>query len=51
MAYSKMKMMFPYVEPRHKKYEGGGHIKNKCSENAENNKTHDYSGCDRILYR
>ena len=51
MANSKMKMMFPYVEPRHKKHEGGGHIKNKCSENAENKKVFDYSGFDRILCR
>ena len=51
MANSKMKMMFPYVEPRHKKHEGGGHIQNKCSENAENDKTFDFSGCDRILCR
>ena len=48
---SKMSMRFPSIEPRHKKPEGGGHIQNNCSKNAENNKTFDFSGCDRILCR
>ena len=39
-------MRFPFFEPRHKKHEGGGHVQDK-----ENDKTYDYSGCDRILYR
>ena len=48
---SKMSMRFPSIEPIHKKPEGGGHIQNKCSENAENDKTFDFSGCDRKLCR
>ena len=44
-------MRFPYIEPRLKKHEGGGHVPNKCSKNAEKNKTYDLSGYDRILCR